>query len=1160
MFNRLIGALIFSALLCPTAHAQMRGAASLVVTLRDASGKPVPGATMILREIATQRQYRSVSDTSGDCTFPAIPAGSYELSVRWRGLAAANSRSIQITSGERLRLAGSISNGAELELRWPKITQELTGKETGASGAARSQPSAALSTGGENLTGKEVSKLPLNGRDFGQLLLLTAGTMTDTNGAANFTQQYAVNGQRGVTAIFAMDGIDVTDPELGGATFDNFNVDAIQDIKSDSGVMPAEIGEGAAAFTNVITKSGTSQLHGDVFEFLRNSDLDARNFFDRSTPVNPGRLPHFERNEFGFTNGGPVVLPGLYDGRGRTYYFGEYQGFRQILGATEVLSVPTASERAGMDTTAFPGDTLTVPVSPAIAPVLARYPLPNDPEGPYGARTFATSSAVTTTSDQFSFRIDHRISDKAKLFSRFTFDNITGPTTNPSQLAIDPSFAIRFFDNERNFGLSYTRIFSPNLTADSSFGFIRATPLFPSINRTQPALDFGDGLYEPFNSAAGTITGSYGNLFQLRQTWTYVHGKHTFGWGAEGRFNRDTTVFGTTPNGQYTFGGGTAYSPVEITSASGKHGVQPGGALPDALSGLLTATPYSYTASIAYPLFPQGDKIGESAIHRDEYNFYFQDSWKARPGFTLNYGLRYEVGTPIREAHHLTSGPVFIGPDGKPAPTWERGVTEEVVFNPQPPDRYGIDWGGWAPRLGLEWRAAKQTIFSAGAAITTILPNLYQDNYLTGGFPIVIVPFLTASPGAPVPFVNGQPPIKLPTLYTSQGAPVFTSGSSMSAPPNTTMDIGRYEQGVAALTGGGAIEPISISGISTDFKNGYIATYTARLERDFRGGSVSASYVATAGVKLASIVFPNSYLGASPEFAPFTDFNAAGQAVGGYGPENLMSTRSHSSYNALQFSATKTSPRWGLGLQLSYTYSKALDDTSSAMAGSGVATQGTILQAPPQNPWNPGAEKGPSTFDLTHVLSFSAIQNLGLDRVSFLRNHLGTKLTSGWEFLNISTITSGPPFSVFSGLQQTGAGSNGADRPDQIGAPVLSTSRPVREDYFGLGAQDFTLFQVPIDVPGGSGPNQGRFGTLGRNTFRGPGFQDYDVALIKDTAFGNRHGTEAVTLEFRSEFFNVFNLANFGLPANIVRGSGFGFINHTAGPSRQLQFSVKLIY
>ncbi len=140
------------------------------------------------------------------------------------------------------------------------------------------------------------------------------------------------------------------------------------------------------------------------------------------------------------TNGGPVVIPHLYDGRDKTYYFVEYQGFRQVLSATEVIPVPTADDRAGLDTTAFPGDTLIVPVNPRIAKLLARYPLPNDPQGPYGARTYATSSKVTTVSDQFSVRLDHKISDKSQLFARFTMENTAGPTTNPSQTALDPDF------------------------------------------------------------------------------------------------------------------------------------------------------------------------------------------------------------------------------------------------------------------------------------------------------------------------------------------------------------------------------------------------------------------------------------------------------------------------------------------------------------------------------------------------------------------------------------------------------------------------------------------------------------------------------------------------------------------------------------------------
>ena len=163
--------------------------------------------------------------------------------------------------------------------------------------------------GASGFRARRCPALPLNARDFSKLLLLAAGTMTDANGAANFTQQFAVNGQRGVTTIFAMDGFDTTDPEMGGATFSNFNVDAIQEVESNSGVLPAEVGHGAASYTNVISKSGVNEIHGSMFEFLRNASLDARNYFDHTDPTGHRRIPPFQRNEFGFTNGGPIVLP-----------------------------------------------------------------------------------------------------------------------------------------------------------------------------------------------------------------------------------------------------------------------------------------------------------------------------------------------------------------------------------------------------------------------------------------------------------------------------------------------------------------------------------------------------------------------------------------------------------------------------------------------------------------------------------------------------------------------------------------------------------------------------------------------------------------------------------------------------------------------------------
>ena len=172
----------------------------------------------------------------------------------------------------------------------------------------------------------------------------------------------------------------------------------------------------------------------------------------------------------------------------------------------------------------------------------------------------------------------------------------------------------------------------------------------------------------------------------------------------------------------------------------------------------------------------------------------------------------------------------------------------------------------------------------------------------------------------------------------------------------------------------------------------------------------------------------------------------------------------------------------------------------------------------------------------------------------------GKTFTEGWQLLGIGTFTSGLPFTVYSGEQQTGAGSNGTDRPDQIGTPDLSTNRKVREDYFGLGADNPSFFQIPINVPDGTGPNDGVFGTLGRNTFRGPALRNFDMALIKDTRISSRAKGEVASLQFRAEFFNVFNIVNFGLPSNIVLGPGFGEISRTAGTSRQIQFSLKLIY
>jgi hypothetical protein len=463
----------------------------------------------------------------------------------------------------------------------------------------------------------------------------------------------------------------------------------------------------------------------------------------------------------------------------------------------------------------------------------------------------------------------------------------------------------------------------------------------------------------------------------------------------------------------------------------------------------------------------------------------------------------------------------------------------------------------------------------AGGAITVIPPNIWQDNFLTGSTPYVIYPRRVSSAAAPFVYGYQIAPAQLPDPYTPDGVNIFAAGSSKKVAPNTIMDVDRYERDLAALTDTSIISPLGLSGIDPKFGNATLFTWTTGLERKFGNLTANASYVGTAAERLPRYSFPNAYPGATEEFAHHTRFDAAGNVIGGFGVMNVITNDAHSTYHALQTSLSGTVQHGGPGVQASYTWSKSLDNTSMVIGGTG--STGAVTSGYSQNPYDTHPEKGPSNFDITHSFGLSLAQDMHLDKASFL-DPLSKKITGGWELLSISSINSGAPFTVYAGIQQTGAGSNGVDRPDQIAKPHLSTARRDRKDYFGQGGDNGPdFFSIPVFVPDGTGPNQGRFGTLGRNSFRGPAFYNFDFAVIKDTPFGRRRsGAERMDLQFRTEFFNLFNIVDMGLPANVLgvithndggvgsatisRTNGFGQISKTAGNSRQIQFSLKLIY
>jgi len=281
---------------------------------------------------------------------------------------------------------------------------------------------------------------------------------------------------------------------------------------------------------------------------------------------------------------------------------------------------------------------------PTIPPVLIR------------PTTYATASKVATDAAQFSLRLDHKISSKDQFFARFNLDNLTGPTTNPDQTAIDQSFGVQFIDRQRNVVRTYTRTVSPRLISNPPSASRVPRPAFLPLTTLTPAVKFNDGLFEAFNSAAGSVMQAYGNLFQGRQNIAFIVGAHAFKAGVEFRTNRDTTYFGISPNGEYDFGGGTAYATEAIPSQAARITSAPAILCLTPLSSFLSGSPFAYTVAIAPPYFSNGPHIGPAAINRNNFNVYFEDSWKVTPRSRSTTGLRWELYTPITERAKRTSG------------------------------------------------------------------------------------------------------------------------------------------------------------------------------------------------------------------------------------------------------------------------------------------------------------------------------------------------------------------------------------------------------------------------------------------------------------------------------------------------------------------------
>jgi len=1084
-------------------------------TVRDPSGALIPHANITAVEQSTGLKYSTVSTSSGDYSLTRLPIGTYTLTGGTSGFKVATIAGVTLEVSQQREVNFTLALAASV--------QEVTVN------AAPPLLDTSNATLGGIVSGQQVQTLPLNGRDITALIGLEPGTVTDSNGpqVLNVTGNsfMSSNGTRGFTSVTYLDGSNVTNNEYGGAMMTNFNLDAISEFRVLQNDYSAQYGSGGGYIVQLASKAGTNQFHGSLLEFVRNSDFDARSFFATT-------VPPLQRNEFGGDVGGPIV-------KNNTFFFFDYAGFRQVSGNPNFYLFPSAQNRNGVvDITGANGepDQLTVPVTPAAQTVLNGYPLPNDPTGPYGPNTYLSALKTPFDSNQYSGRIDHRFSDKDSMFGRFTYDNMAEPITQLGEATIGgPSWSQGLYYDARNLTVSEVHIFTPTLTNTLSLTWTRTiNDLAPPKVSNLVAVVTNDGSLAGWGPEVGGWSGNPDTGF-VNDTINWVKGRNMINAGFE---IRDTHAPQTgfsigEANGQYTFGAGTPL-PVSITSASGLNNFAAGSPSPNGLVSLMAGAPVSLAEGLAFPGLG-GLSNGLGAIYQLRYMNYagwLQDDIRLTSKLTLNLGLRWEYNSIPTEEHgkvtavvddsHLDGGSLY----------------RDLVLNPRPlwqPD-YGVD--DFGPRIGLAYRLSSKTVLRGGLGTFTGLPIAQSAQQSGAIFPWAASTSVATST---FPSVNAVRPGTPPALVSLSGATVPPNGNTNSIAPNTPLNLAPD----LAYFG----RPIELNAISMSLRNGYMINGNVSLERQLPGDmALSITYVASNGVALQGSNFPNAYSGASPQYTPYTDANP------GLGEFQVIDNHEHSTYNALEVQLRKTSARYGLTFQASYTYSKLLDN------GDNSGLNNSQVQ---QDPFCWRCDKGPGNINTPQNFVMDVIYNLPLANWQAL-SHLPTRLTHGWELSGIESSRSGSPFTVTSPYPVAGLGTDTyygviATRPDMVGKAALNSPSNYNSTlmYFtpSVVQDGTTLGQQIFATPGGKATGlQSQPGNLGVDTFRAPVGNDLDFSVIKDTNI-----TESKTLQIRAEFFNIFNLHAFGAPGTTLGVPGFGLFSGS-NSGRIIQFGLRFVF
>jgi hypothetical protein len=1123
---------------------------SIVGLVTDPAGARVPGAQVTITNLSTNQSASVSTDQSGQYAADLLRIGTYSVTVEKQGFQKAVQSSVDVGVNQTARVDIALRVGSAAEV--VQVTEASPLLQTEASSLGTIE------------TEKRISELPLNGRNFIQLAYLGPGanggqTGSNVSGGVfeneRADEAVSVNGLRVANNNFLLNGVDNNEFGLGGVVVLP-PPDAIQEFSIEESSMSAEFGRGGAA-VNVVLKSGTNQVHGGAYEFIRNDKLDAVNFF------NQGKQP-FKRNQFGAFLGGPIR-------KDRTFIFGDYEGSRLRESAPFISTVPRDVERAGDFIDRLTGNTFSPCPAPAGADpffdtgtifdptstqdfacadgtvVSLRNPIRSGGQVnvipaasintvgqnvanfyphanlPGLTNNYLANQNHVNNQDSFDVRLDHRFRDQDQIFASYSFGDVRSRRPGPLGPLFGGSDCCPSISNSRaqHLGLGYTHTFSPRLLNDLHGGYFRyavnALPFnfgstvagdqlgIPNANRSTDPNSTGltnidIAGFTPLGDSLFLPEHAFENIFQIADTLTWVWGRHSLKFGVDFRRQQRNFYQVTAPRGLFAFGG--VYTN-DLTTANGGNG------LADLLLGIADSNQQDFLSGL-YPT-RYWDLAG-----------FVQDDFRIRPNLTINLGLRYNIFSPAngRVGNFDLNRAIMITSYGA---------------NPVPHGGVQFDKNDWAPRLGFAWSVQRNTVIHSAAGVfysaeanifddlglnppqLTFLSNTFNPGTLPSAAQLISTGFPSALPAGDATHISG---------------PVKTTGPKRTVPRIFEWNLSVQHQFKESL-----VTQIAYVGTRAyhlwNHEASDLNQPTQILDTNFCGPDPN-NCIAN---------FGRRYFNQQPNLTAVLPLDF---------PQLQMF------YNSLQASLNKRFSN-GLNFLAAYTFAKNLGNADGN------------VQGPIQNSYRADLEHGPVAPDLRHRFTISYVYELPVGRGRrFLgdMSGLGEAFFGGWQVAGITTAQSGEAVTAVmsSDLSNTGSFS---PRPDQIANPYnFSFNTASQGTNFGCtnpGHQTLdcwynqAAFTAPPLAPGQQSAH--RFGNSRIGNLRGPDLVDFDFVLQK-----NFRIRESQQVEFRAEFFNLFNHPNFGLPVPPnsstapVDVPGGASITSTSTDNRQIEFALKYTF